>query len=91
MSARVLVTLKVYPVDIEVDLDDLAKRIAEGLPKEYKLLDYKKEPIAFGLNALMTLISIPEETVGGTEDLEERVKRVDGVSEVEVLFVRRVS
>ena len=89
--AKVLVTMRVFPEDINIDLDKLVKDIEARLPKEYKLVDYKKEPIAFGLSALVMLVSIPEETVGGTETLEETVKGVEGVSEVEVLMVRRVS
>ncbi|MEB3765801.1 MAG: elongation factor 1-beta, partial [Desulfurococcales archaeon] len=50
-----------------------------------------EEPIAFGLKALKIIIAIPEETEGGTEKLEEFLKQVEGVEEVEIETVHRLS
>ena len=88
--ARVVVSLKILPDDVELSLEELEKRIREKLPENYEVLKSAKEPIAFGLNALRLYISIPEETRGGTSKLEEVIAGVEGVSQVEVLMVSRM-
>lgn len=47
-----------------------------------------KEPVAFGLTALI-LMFISDEKKGGTEKLEEEVSQIDGVTSCEVTDVRR--
>jgi len=89
--ARVLVVLKILPTDVDVDLDDLKKRIAENLPVDYEIKGYDIEPIAFGLKALRLYIFMPENIEGGTEPLENLIQNIDGVGQVEVEFVHRVS
>jgi len=89
--ARVLVIVKVLPTDVDVNLDDLARKIAEKLPGDYEVKGYETEPIAFGLKALRLYIFMPEEVEGGTEPLERMISEVDGVSQVEVEAVHRVS
>ncbi len=89
--AKVLVVVKVYPSDINIDLDELADKIRKKLPEEADIARSAKEPIAFGLTALKLYILIPEETEGGTESVEEALRSVDGVEEVEIELVQRVS
>ncbi|NPA05545.1 MAG: elongation factor 1-beta [Crenarchaeota archaeon] len=89
--AKVLVLVKVYPSDININLDELAKKIEERLPEGYKITRYTTEPIAFGLNALKLYIVMPEETEGGTSKLEELIAGTEGVDEVEVEAVHRLS
>ena len=45
-------------------------------------------PLAFGLKSLQ-LIFVADESLGGTDDLEEKIQLVDGVKSVEVTDVRR--
>ncbi len=89
--AKVLVLLKVLPEDINIDLEELKNKIAEALPEGYEIKGYDIEPIAFGLKALRLYVFIPEETEGGTEPLEKAVMNVEGVSQVEVEAVHRIS
>jgi len=89
--ARVLVIVKILPTDVDVNLDDLARRVAEKLPSEYEVKGYEVEPIAFGLKALRLYIFMPEEVEGGTEPLERMISEVDGVGQVEVEAVHRIS
>ncbi len=89
--ARVAVILKVLPNDVSLDLGELLERIKKALPSEYEVMGSGEEPIAFGLKALKMVIAIPEETEGGTEKLEEILRGVDGVEEVEVEAVHRLS
>lgn len=89
--AKLLAVLKVLPTDIEINLDDLVSKIKDILPQGYELMRFDKVPIAFGLSALRLYILMPEEEEGGTEKLEEAVKKVEGVSEVEVEMLHRMS
>ncbi|MCE4619370.1 MAG: elongation factor 1-beta [Desulfurococcales archaeon] len=88
--ARVAVIMKVLPNAVEVTPDQLLEKIKETLPEDYKIMGSGEEPIAFGLKALKIIISIPEETEGGTEKLEEIIKGIDIVEEVEVEAVHRL-
>lgn len=89
--ARVAVVVRIMPEDITVNLEQLVNEIKQLLPPDYSLEAWDEEPIAFGLKALRILVTIPEETEGGTEPLEEIISQVPGVSQVEVLYVHRVS
>ncbi len=89
--AKVLVLLKVLPEDINIDLEELRERIAKALPEGYEIKGHDIEPIAFGLKALRLYIFMPEQTEGGTETLEKTVESVEGVSQVEVEAVHRIS
>ncbi|MDI9620117.1 MAG: elongation factor 1-beta [Candidatus Nezhaarchaeota archaeon] len=92
--AKVAAFLRVLPVDVDVDVEGLKEKIKESLTalgKEFNIHSYKVEPIAFGLKALKLTVVMPEETEGGTYIVEEAVKRVEGVGEVEVEFVTRLS
>ncbi|MEM0083757.1 MAG: elongation factor 1-beta [Candidatus Nezhaarchaeales archaeon] len=92
--AKVVVFLRVLPVDIEVDMESLKDRIRTAVVKlgeGFALQSYSIEPIAFGLKALRLAIVMPEETEGGTYILEENIRNIEGVGEVEVEFVSRAS
>jgi elongation factor 1-beta len=88
--ARVAVVLKVYPEDINIDLEELRREIERRLPQDYSLKAWDEEPIAFGLKALRLLITMPEEIEGGTEPLEQIISQVPGVSQVEVEMIQRI-
>ena len=89
--ARVAVIMKVLPNDVSIQPQELLEKIKAALPSEYQIMSSGEEPIAFGLKALKVIIAIPEETEGGTEKLEELIKSVDGVEEVEIEAVHRLS
>ena len=89
--AKLAVIVKVLPEDINVNLDELVSKIKEKLPEKYELKDYRKEPIAFGLQALLISVIMPENVEGGTEELEKIIAGVSGVGEVSVEYVSRIS
>ena len=88
--AKVLAVLKVFPKDIDTDLDAIVKAVKEKLPQQYELAKHEKVYVAFGLYVLRLYIVMPEETEGGTEELEGIVKSVEGVESVDVELVTRV-
>ncbi|MET1159670.1 MAG: elongation factor 1-beta [Thermoprotei archaeon] len=89
--AKVLVIVKVFPEDINIDLTELRSKIEKNLPEGYEVKAHEEIPIAFGLKALRLYIIMPEIVEGGTETLENAISSVEGVSQVEVEVVHRIS
>ncbi|BAN91029.1 elongation factor 1-beta [Aeropyrum camini] len=88
--ARVAVVVKVYPDDVSIEPKTLAERIKSKLPQGYEVLAEGEVPIAFGLKALKLVIAMNEETEGGTEEVEQFLRNIEGVQEVEVESVSRM-
>ena len=66
---------------------DKAEQVKSGL-QGLNPQRLEEEPIGFGLVAFKFTIIIPDE--GGSQDeLEEKIKSIDGVSEIEVLRASR--
>ena len=88
--AQVVVTLKIMPESVEVDLNKIKEQAKN------KIIDFagagdmkiEEQPIAFGLKAL-NIIFIMDEAKGSTEPLEDSILDVEGVQSVEVTDVRR--
>ena len=87
---RLVARIKILPVDIEVNLDILANALKTAIPAGMELKSHVIEPIAFGLNSLIVDITL-EDSEGQIDKLEEAIKRVDGVGEIEVTNVSRQS
>lgn len=87
--ANVVVTFKVMMESTEVNVDSVKDIIADRIQEfggEVGRLDV--EPIAFGLNSVVVVFRW-DENKGDTEKLEEEVKKIEGVSNVDVVDVRR--
>lgn len=87
--ASVVITLKIMPTNPKIDL----KKIEEQAIKEItnfggNVGKVEIEPIAFGLKAL-NLIFVADESKGGTDSLEEKIRQIKGVASAEVTDVRR--
>jgi len=81
---NVYMKLKVMPEDVDVNLEEIYEKIKEVAPEKVEIKDYKIEPIAFGLKALLVLAVMPDE--GGIGDkLIERIQSIEGVESVEVV------
>lgn len=87
----VVVSYKIFPVDITVDFDELKKKIENSLPEFASIYGFGKEPIAFGLNALIVHIKIPEDKSGVLDKVEEKIKKISEISQVQPGMVRRTS
>jgi elongation factor 1-beta len=87
--ARVVMTLRIMPDDVEVDLDDLLTRIKIVIPEGTDLGATETQPVAFGLKALRMNLS-RDESLGGTDDIEDAISAVEGVAQVEVERVSRM-
>jgi len=88
--SKVVVSIKIFPSDITIDLAVLKERVEKNLPEYASVYKFVEEPIAFGLVALIAHIVIPEEKSGGLEEIEERLQKINEVSEIQTLMVRRI-
>ncbi len=87
--AQVVVTMKIMPDGVDVDLTPIeteAKQAILAFGGEVGKVDI--EPIAFGLKAL-NLIFVMDEAKGATDELEDQVRNIEGVNSVEITDVRR--
>ena len=81
---EVIVTFKVMPKAIETNLDELENKIKEEIKPERM----EREPIAFGLVALKVTKLVPEAS-GELEKVENKLRNIEDVGEVEVVEVSR--
>lgn len=78
------VLMRVMPDNKEEDLEAIKAEIKE----EEHLKDIGEKEIAFGLKGVMASFLLPDEE--GSSQLEERLKEIEGVREVEIEEVEKV-
>lgn len=88
---KVLATIKVFPSETTVNLQDLRKTIQGRLPTGASVYGFDEEPIAFGLVALIAHITVPEEQEGKMEEVENALHAIREISEIQVTNVSRMS
>ena len=88
--AQLLLLVKILPTGVETDLDQVAKKIKEALKDGITLRKYTKEPLAFGLYFIKGEF-ILDDREGQMDALESVIRSVEGVSELEVLNMSRMS
>ncbi|RLI38739.1 elongation factor 1-beta [Candidatus Bathyarchaeota archaeon] len=87
--ARVVASIKVYPQDVIISTDMIKEGITKALPSDAQVHKFVEEPIAYGLVALIAHIVFPE-SEGELEKVENAIKTVEGVGQIEIQMVRRV-
>lgn len=88
--ARLVVRIRILPADADVNPDNVAKSIKGAIPQGMELKAHAKEPIAFGLQALVGDFLL-DDVEGQMDRLEESLKTVEGVGEIEVVNISRES
>jgi len=86
-----MVSLKIFPSDIIADMNGLKQAITRSLEGIATIYKFDEEPVAFGLVALVVHIMMPEEASGVMDEVEQRLKSINGIGEVEVLVSRRIA
>lgn len=87
--AKVLASIKIFPSDANIDLSALKSKIQNSLPAGSTVQKFEEEPIAFGLVALIAHVVLPEDAGGRMDQVEDAIRAVDSVSEIQVLRVGR--
>jgi elongation factor 1-beta len=85
---KLVARIKILPNDVDVNLDDLANSISNA--GDIVVKRYSKEPIAFGISALILDVVMDEDNVD-TDAIEDRLRRFNGVGEVEIVNMSRES
>ena len=89
--ANAIVTLRIMPEDVDVDLEKVKVEANKILDGEVGGGDRREEivPVAFGLKAL-NLIFVMDEQNGSPDPIADKVRDgIEGVRSVEVTDVRR--
>jgi elongation factor 1-beta len=82
--AEVIVGLRVLPKTVDVDLDKLEEKIKAAISPERM----QREPIAFGLVAILVVKLVPDEA-GQVDEIEKKLRSIEEVGEVEVTGISR--
>ena len=87
--AYVIITLKIMPEGVDVSLSQL-EGASQKIIENYgcRMQRVEQEPIGFGLVALKMTFSM-DENKGTTDALEDQLKHIEGVMNVEVVNVGR--
>lgn len=87
---KVAVSMRVMPDSEDVDINGISQSIKNLIKGEYTLGNSQIEEVAFGLKAIR-LIVVMEDKEGLMDHIENEIKNVKGVSEVEVEEVSLIS
>ena len=88
--AQVLASIKCFPEDILIPPSVIKEEIEKSLPDFAKIYRVDEEPIAFGLVALIAHVLISDSGGDELEKVEESLRGVKGINQVETLMIRRV-
>jgi translation elongation factor aEF-1 beta len=88
---QVLVSIKIFPLDAPADMTSLKDKVRKALEGKATIYKYEEEPVAFGLVALVAHVLVPEDAQGRMDEVEDLLKGVGGVSEVQVMVSRRIA
>jgi len=81
---EVVAVIKVMP-----ESPDAFDGVKAEVEKSVKAEKIEEEPIAFGLKALKVTVVVKDDE-GGTEAIEEKLKQIQGVSDVQVVDLGRL-
>jgi elongation factor 1-beta len=88
--ARLVARIRVMPADAESNLESVVQSIKTSLPQGMEMKGHAMEPIAFGLKAIVGDFVL-DDAEGQMDRLEETIKSVEGVGEIDVMNISRQS
>ena len=88
--AKVLASIKIFPNEANIDLTPLKSKVEASLPAGSSVQRFEEEPVAFGLVALIAHVILPDDAAGHMDQVEEAIRAISMVSEIQVLRVGRV-
>jgi elongation factor 1-beta len=87
---RLVARIRILPAESDSNLDSVVTDLKDKIPKHMELKAHAKEPIAFGLNAIVGDFLINDEE-GQMDKLEDSIKNIEGVGQIEVINISRQS
>jgi len=87
---RLVARIRIMPADAESNLDSVIHSIKSSMPVGMEMKGYALEPIAFGIKAIVGDFFL-EDAEGQMDRLEESIKNIEGVGEIDVMNVSRQS
>jgi len=88
--ARLVARIRIMPADAESNIDNVLQSIKTSMPQGMEIKGHAIEPIAFGLKAIIGDFLL-DDAEGQMDKLEESIKNVEGVGEIEVTNISRQS
>ncbi|MFL6483005.1 MAG: elongation factor 1-beta [Nitrososphaera sp.] len=85
-----MVRIRILPAEAESNLEDVVELIKRSVPEGMEMKSSTLEPIAFGLKAIVGDFLL-DDAEGQMDKLEESIKAVEGVGELEVMNISRQS
>lgn len=87
---EVIAVFKIMPESPETDHDEILKHVTDLVPEGVSLESHEAEPVAFGLEALMVTVRMPDSEEISADDMETSFAKVEGVESVSISDVGRV-
>jgi elongation factor 1-beta len=88
--ARLVVRIRILPAEAESNLENVVESIKKSLPTGMEMKSSLTEPIAFGLKAILGDFLL-DDAEGQMDKLEESIKSIEGVGQLEVTNISRQS
>jgi elongation factor 1-beta len=87
---RLLARIRILPAEADSNLDEVILQLKSNIPDSMQLKAHAMEPIAYGLNAVVGDFLI-EDKEGQMDKLEDSIKSLTGVGEIQVINISRQS
>ncbi len=88
--ARLVARIRILPAEAESNLENVIESIKGSMPQGMEMKGHAMEPIAFGLKAIVGDFLL-EDAEGQMDKLEESIRGIKGVGEIEVMNISRQS
>jgi elongation factor 1-beta len=85
---KMVIRYKIFPDDISIDLQDLYNEIKQKLEGKGEIGQFRSEPIAFGLNAM--ILDIRMDDKANVDVIESVIKGIKNVGELEAIASTKV-
>ncbi|MEM1560300.1 MAG: elongation factor 1-beta [Ignisphaera sp.] len=91
MAGKVIAVIRVYPKELTENFEPLVSKVNNAIKNSvYELMKWEAIDIAFGYRALDLYFLMPEDIERGTEELEELIRGIDDVDNIDVVYVTRI-
>ncbi|MCJ7614218.1 elongation factor 1-beta [Candidatus Bathyarchaeota archaeon] len=87
---KLVIAYKIFPSESTVDLELLQEKIKKQLEGIAAVQRFTKEPIAFGLSALIVNMVLPDDKEGILDETEKRLTAIEEVGQIQTLGVNRL-